>query len=285
MLKVVTAVVNNPVFIEIQYNTLKKYMTCDYEFIVFNDAKAFPDLTNGGDVTIRTQIEKVCEDLNITCINIPNDNHQVNRDPCIRCADAMNFILEYQKVNPWKYLCLDSDMFLVDFFDIKDYEKYTAAMVLQNRLNNEITYCWNGLYYFDFTIINNQELMDWGCDEFGKCDVGGRMRFWLRLQDNDLPTNNQIRDYEYGEYNVLNKSSLYFIKHLCSNGWDESEYPDNLALPLLEFLKNDPRNRDGKIFCELYDKKFLHYRAGGNWNMEGMKFHHELSLNFKKFLS
>ena len=38
-MKVVTAVVNNPVFIEIQYHTLKKHMKCAYEFIVFNDAK------------------------------------------------------------------------------------------------------------------------------------------------------------------------------------------------------------------------------------------------------
>ena len=52
MIKVLTAVVNNPVFIEIQYFTLKKYIKCDYEFIVFNDAKQFPDFTNGGDITI-----------------------------------------------------------------------------------------------------------------------------------------------------------------------------------------------------------------------------------------
>ncbi len=30
-MKVITAVVNNPVFIQIQYYTLKKYMKCDYE--------------------------------------------------------------------------------------------------------------------------------------------------------------------------------------------------------------------------------------------------------------
>ena len=39
MVKVVTAVVNNPVFIELQHHTLKKYFKGgDYEFIVFNDA-------------------------------------------------------------------------------------------------------------------------------------------------------------------------------------------------------------------------------------------------------
>jgi len=38
-MKIVTAVVNNPTFIEVQYHTLKKYVKGDYDFIVFNDAK------------------------------------------------------------------------------------------------------------------------------------------------------------------------------------------------------------------------------------------------------
>ena len=62
-MKVLTAVVNNPIFIEIQYYTLKKYMKCDYEFIVFNDAKGFPDFTNGGDVSVKNIIQKVCSSL------------------------------------------------------------------------------------------------------------------------------------------------------------------------------------------------------------------------------
>ena len=59
-MKVVTAVVNNPVFIEIQYHTLKKHMKCAYEFIVFNDAKQFPDYSNGNDATIYNKIIEKC---------------------------------------------------------------------------------------------------------------------------------------------------------------------------------------------------------------------------------
>ena len=51
-MKIVTSVVNNPTFIEIQYYTLQKYFKGEYEFIVFNDAKDFPDFTNGNDITI-----------------------------------------------------------------------------------------------------------------------------------------------------------------------------------------------------------------------------------------
>ena len=57
-MKVLTSVVNNIDFIEIQYHTLKKYLKCDYEFIVFNDAKPFPDFTNGEDETIHKKINQ-----------------------------------------------------------------------------------------------------------------------------------------------------------------------------------------------------------------------------------
>ena len=55
-MKVVTAVINNPIFIEIQYNTLKKFMKCDYEYIVFNDAKSFPDYSNGNNILVKEEI-------------------------------------------------------------------------------------------------------------------------------------------------------------------------------------------------------------------------------------
>ena len=71
-IKVCTAVVNNPIFIEIQHYTLKKYMQVDYEFIVFNDAKDFPDFSNGFNSNIKNEIIKTCERLNIKCINIKN---------------------------------------------------------------------------------------------------------------------------------------------------------------------------------------------------------------------
>ena len=102
-MKVVTAVVNNPVFIQIQYYTLQKYMKCDYEFIVFNDAKSFADYSNGGDISIKQSIQDLCKMLNIQCINIPNQHHINQQDASIRTADSMNFILDYQKRFPDKY--------------------------------------------------------------------------------------------------------------------------------------------------------------------------------------
>jgi len=282
-MKIITAVVNNPIFIEIQYYTLKKYFQVEYEFIVFNDAKEFPDFTNGNDVTIKNQIEEICKTLKIKCINIPNNHHKQNMCATVRCADSMNYILEYQKNNPDKYLLLDSDMFLVDYFDINKYSKYDCAIVLQSRNQYKINYFWNGIYYFDMMKMKNKELLNWNCCSY--CDVGGMMQEWLKKQLENtpiIPNTDEIR-WTNKEFHT---NDIYFIKHLWSCSWDMSEFPKNLESneKLIDFCKNDIRNSNGKFFCEIYDNVFLHYRAGGNWLNEGLDLHKFLSQKLKNCL-
>jgi hypothetical protein len=279
-MKVLTAVVNNPIFIEIQYQTLKKHMKCDYEFIVFNDAKPFPDSTNNGDVTLRQQIIDVCSLKNIKCINIDNSNHIKQNNYSQRAADSCNIMLQYQIENPDQYLVIDSDMFLVDDFYIDPYLKYDCGIVLQSRNNFTTHYFWNGLYYFDSTKMQNMNLLNWDCSP--GCDTGGAMQNWLSIQTDCLPNTDEIRrnDILYEADDVL------FFRHLWSCSWNESELPSNLKSHsgLVEFMKNDPRNQRGNFFCEIYDKKFLHYRAGGNWQNEGMDLHKTLANRLKDIL-
>ena len=281
-MKIITAVVNNPIFIEIQYYTLKKYFQGEYEFIVFNDAKDFPDFTNGNDITIKTQIQNICGKLNIKCINIPNENHKLNMVPSVRTADSMNFILQYQINNPDKYLLLDSDMFLIDYFNINKYSNYDCAIVLQSRNNYEINYFWNGIYYFDITKMNNLDLLNWNCCE--NCDTGGMMQTWLKKQMVNIPIPNT--DIIRWTNNSFHTNDIYFIKHLWSGSWDINELSNNLKhnVNLIHFLNNDVRNVNGKFFCEIYDDSFLHYRAGGNWKNEGLELHNYLSSLLKKCL-
>ncbi len=258
-MKIITPVVNNPTFIEIQYNTLKKYMQCDYEFIVFNDAKDFQDFTNGYDSTMSSKIQELCNRLNIRCIRIDNQHHRICADAALRCADSYNFILEFQKRNPDKYLSIDSDMFLVDFFNPEEYFKdFISGVVKQTRHsgNERIDYIWNGIFYFDFNSMTDTNLLDWRLNR--GTDVGGKMDAWLSKQ---------------------NTEEIHYIRQLCSCDWKIENLPDNLKDNelLIDFLIKDPRNENGKIFCEIYDNKFLHYRAGGNWRNEGLNFHQDLS--------
>jgi hypothetical protein len=283
MITVVTAVVNNPVFIEIQHHMLKKHFKGDYEFIVFNDAKDFPDFTNGNDTTVKRQIQDTCRALNIACIDVPNERHKINQDAALRCADSMNYMLQYQKTNPGKYLCLDSDMFLVDDFDVTKYAQWDCAVVLQSRAwgMTRVNYIWNGIYYFDTTKMKNTHAMNWNCCP--NCDVGGMMKQWLAATvDGPMPDPEQIR----WSKKTFHTGRVYFMKHLWSESWDISELPPSLKRnpKLVEFIQTDVRNRNGKFFCEIYDDVFLHYRAGGNWRNEGAAFHARLSQRLKQAL-
>ena len=230
-MKIITSVVNSTDFIEIQYHTLKKYFKGEYEFIVFNDAIDFPDFTNDGDVTLKTKIQNVCATLNIQCINIPNEHHRTDQSGANRCADSMNFILEYQKQNIDKYLLLDSDMFLIDNFDISKYEKYVCAIVLQSRFNHTYNYFWNGIYYFDLTKMKDQHLLNWGC---GNADVGGMMKDWLRGQCDHLPNVDEIRR----EKKIYSSDNIFFIRHLWSGTWNESEITEDLKKNIFFILRN-----------------------------------------------
>ena len=276
-MKVVTAVVNNPIFIEMQYYTLKKYMKCDYEFIVFNDAKDFSDFTNGGDLTIKTDIENICKQLNIQCININNQHHanKNNQEASHRTADSMNVILEYQKQHPDLYLLLDSDMFLIDDYNFDDYKNYDCSVVLQHRKDidhiTDIYYIWNGLYYFNIHKLDTS-LMNWGLTY--TTDTGGRMSTWL---NSIIPSLNEL------SINPNHYDRVYFMKYLKSGEWNLGDMPPNLKENerLVCFLQNDIRNINGKFFCELYDNKFFHYRAGGNWEKRNFKLHVDFAYQLK----
>lgn len=270
MLKIITQAVNNPIFIEIQYHTLKKYVRGDYEFIVFNDAKDFPDFTNGGNTFIKQEIRNVCNKFNIKCIDIPNNHHKefnrydgcCSKAACIRTEDALEFILNYQLQNIDKYLCIDGDMFLIDYFDTNKYNDYVASIVPQYRnIKEEINYFWNGIYYFDFNQITNTHLLNWRGIPQLHCDSGGSMKDWLKLQ---------------------NKDTIYYIDHLISLQWNTQSINKQLNNKLVNFLETDPRNINNKYWCEIYDDIFLHYRAGGNWNQEGYNLHQYLSLKLKE---
>jgi len=40
-------------------------------------------------------------------------------------------------------------------------------------------------------------------------------------------------------------------------------------------LERIVKNQGGKFWCELYDERFMHYRAGGNWEHLDRSVHDE----------
>lgn len=262
MLNIQTAVVNNPKFIELQEMTLKKFVQGDYKFTVFNDAKGFPDNSNFGDSTLRKKISTLCSKLNVECVDISNEHHRQLTNPSQRTANSVNYMLnEFQLKNRGKYLVLDSDMFLVGNLKTDYYDDYDCAIVEQDR---NVRYFWNGLYYFNTNRLQNENLLNWDC--YPGPDTGGAMTDWLKIQEE------------------TRKKEIYYIDHLISCRWDSNNFPFTLNSKILDFCKNDVRNKNDKYWSEIYDKKYLHYRAGGNWNKEGVDIHSDTTSNLEKII-
>ena len=281
-MKIITSVVNNPIFIRLQYHTFKKYCKCDYEFIVFNDAKDFPDSSNGGNIAIRKQIQDVCSELNIKCINIKNDHHINISNFSYRHADAFSQIMNYISLNIDKYFIIDSDVFLIDDFDFKEYEDKKLCGILHcshgpaNPFKNVKFFYYTALQltYIDYTKIKNKELLMCWKPILGFADTGAESNKWLSKEIENLSSYSEkdLRD------NTINGVHFY-KRHLSSLCWNKDEAPENIKNKenLMNLLKQDPRNKNDKFFCELFNDKFLHYRAGSNWMNEGLQFHFAFS--------
>lgn len=267
-MKIISIVANNPIFIELQYKTLKKFVDFEFEYIIFNDGKNWPDITNFGDINEgKDGIIKKCNELNIQCINIPNDQHRTIQDASRRHTDSLIFVSNFMRQNNDEYLMLDSDMFLVDKFDISIYQKYNCACVLQERPN--LTYIWPNFFYINMKKIKNKNLFDLAMVSGG--DTGSATDRWLKSFNYEYPSTKLIRN----SIVQFENPDFYFIKHLWSCSWNKREFPVNLNEKLLDFLNFDRRNKNDNFFCEIYDNKILHYRAGTNWMNEKKDLHNQ----------
>jgi len=70
-MKIYTYSHNRPDFIKLQYETIKRHVKDDYEFIVFNNER--PGGDGGFDENKIGQINDICESLDIQCIRVELD--------------------------------------------------------------------------------------------------------------------------------------------------------------------------------------------------------------------
>jgi hypothetical protein len=227
----------NPYFIEFQKLTFDKFLRgIPFTFTVFNDTKPYPDETNEMNPELYIDTIRLCTRLNIPCINVSNLN-QTGMSPSRRHVVALNQILDYQKEVGGKYLYVDSDLLLIKPVT-QLYDEYDIAYVPQERKG--INYSWPGLFYINLDKAKSKNTMNWNNGDINgvSLDTGGMMHDFIEE----------------------NRSRSYRIQHLSSGQWNT--YGDG---PILNFLKNDPRNTGEMFFAEMYDDKFLHFRDGMNW--------------------
>ena len=214
MIKIYTYSHNRPDFIEPQYNSIKKHIKDDFEFIVFNNERNGGDPGSGYEPERIDQIYEVCEKLNIKCIRVEldpelqflNGYKQFEGDSYVSggshsCAYSFSW--------GWKHyisqddsisMIIDSDMFFIkdisiqnlledhNFAFIPSYRYHSKYQSEDNRGSIALHYPWNGVVIADIPNMPNPSELKWGLGVFNgqPCDVGGEGHSYLNTYKDQL---------------------------------------------------------------------------------------------------
>lgn len=157
-MEIVTLAFNRPDFIELQYNSLKKWVK-DFNYTVYDNC---PD----------DSIKDKCERLGIKCIPIKI----FSADTSWAVGLSLNKMWETLQHTKGKLWYIDSDMFLIN-----ELPKLNCDMAFVPQIRGEYTYPWTGLMYFNMKTLPHPEELQWQVDYAIKdTDVGGRNHFYLK---------------------------------------------------------------------------------------------------------
>lgn len=212
-MKIYTYSHNRPDFIKLQYETIKRHVKDDHEFIVFNNER--PGGDGGFDENKIGQINDICESLDIQCIRVELDP-ELQYMNGVKMFDGDNYLngniaCAYSYTWGWKnYIskndCLsviiDSDMFFIrdislneemsehNFSYVPSYRYTNQYKDENNRGNIAFKYPWNGLVMAKPYEMPNPEEISWGYGEVKNIavDVGGEVYHYLQKYEDKLKT-------------------------------------------------------------------------------------------------
>jgi hypothetical protein len=221
-----TTVVNRPDFVLLQDKLFKKFLQNDYVFHVVDTS-----LEN----SVSQEFRNICADNNISYYKKPENTSTSSQPGQIVSAAVQwtydNLILDSHKND---IVCFfDSDMFLIDKFDVEEYLIHEViAGVPQKR--GTVTYMWVGIMFFNMPKVVEMDPDINFSDGFVEgylTDTGGHT--WY-----------------------------YFTKNKVTMKTIDVDYP--MSFNDIELQNEELTN--GYNF-ELYlDGKFFHYRAASNWH-------------------
>lgn len=224
---------NRPDFIELQDKTFKKFLTDEYEFVVFNDATK---------KDMKQKIKNTCKNLGIKCLTIPQKIHNGTTQASQRNCNVVQYSLDVLGYNHDDILVLlDSDMFLIKEFSIRDAMKnYDIAGVKQGDLVN---YLWIGLVFMDMRSMPNKKTITFNCGNINgvNVDTGGTSHYYLK---NNPTLRVNYLDTTYTHLVPQDAESLQTLGH---------------SPEFIRFILNDPGMQ---FHC---NNTFLHHGAGTNW--------------------
>jgi hypothetical protein len=221
MIHIFTSVVNRPDFVTLQGQLFNKFLKDEYHFHIVDDSI---------DESVSEQFVTICSDSGFSYYKKPERTVKLN--PAQACADTVqwtynNLIVKNHSEDV--VLFLDSDMFLIDEFDIEEYMSDAIIGGLP-QVRGQVTYMWNGIMFFNMPKIEDKNInFSDGNVEGEMVDVGGAT-YW------------------------------YFLRTGIRMKESDVDYPTH-------YNDIDLQKDAGGYNMELHlDGKFLHYRAATNWH-------------------
>jgi len=182
MIHIITRADVRPDFIYIQYESIKKYVKCDYEYIVLNNAV--------DDSGKHKEINRICKELNIKCVDITLDedlkylggeknfNDEKNKYLNPNLASAYSTTWTFKKyITDEKYICnIDADIFFIRDVNLEKLILQTEFIYIpQYRAGGQVHYAWNPFFLINLEKNKNLKDLQWinGTVLGDRCDVGG----------------------------------------------------------------------------------------------------------------
>ena len=205
-IKIYTLSDQRPDLIPIQYESIKKYIKDDFEYIVLNNAHG----TNGvmfsqNNEERKQKIFEICDSLKVKCLEVLLEdefqyfNGYLNFDknspnkypnPNFACSYPIMWLWErYITEDESISVIIDSDMFFIKEISISEMMSgYNCSFIPHYRDSMKIGYPWNGFVIVDPSNMPNPKELNWGCGRVNDVpvDVGGLGYFYLKKYNNNL---------------------------------------------------------------------------------------------------
>jgi len=226
---IITLAFNRPDFIELQLNSLKKWVK-DFTFTVYDNAP-------------NDSIKDECERLGIKCVPIK----VFGDDPSVTVGVSLNKLWSLLDKRG-KVLYIDHDMFLINKLP-----KFNCDMAFVPQVKKDYTYPWTGLMYFNFDKMINPEQMKWQVDySLKETDVGGMNHYYLEFYKPKVT--------ELEMWTLIEDNKFSF------NGADCEFKPDHDILKATAQSFDFPKPYSFDMF-RVTDKPFFifHYKSASNY--------------------
>ena len=272
MIKIYTYSHNRPDLIRPQYESMKKHVKDDFEYIVFNNERAGSNPFSGYKPERVQEINDVCDSLGVQCI-------RVDLDPDLQYINGYkqfegdSFTGDGSQVGGyafswgWKHyitkndcmsILIDSDMFFINDISLEDMMKghnlsfipsyrYSQKYSEHSRGEIALKYPWNGLVIADIPNMPNPNELKWDLGIFNgeSCDVGGGGYKYLLDYEDQLKI-------KYLDHVSVQRDADSGDKHTPPDGFIEMGFngcsPMHVNLVDKEFIILDYQHSDTQTF-------------------------------------